>query len=135
MKKVYLILFSILVIGLANPSCTKEDDILDDGNARDSFVGEWAVNDACSKQSYRSAISLDNENSTQVIISNYANLGQSATAVIAGNSIYIQNQNIGDGHSANGNGRLNGEVISWSSHNYETEGNYYNCSATYSLVK
>jgi len=135
MKKIFLMLFSLIVIGFAFQSCTKEDDMLNDGDARDSFVGEWSVNDACSKQTYRSSISLDTDNSAQVIISNYANLGKTAKAVIAGNSIYIENQDIGNGYTANGNGRINGEIISWTSHNYETQGDAYDCTATYSLVK
>lgn len=135
MKKVYLFLLVYIAIGLSFHSCTKEDNLLDDGDARDTFVGEWSVTDACSKQIYRSSITFDPSNSSQVTISNYANLGQSAQAVIAGNSIYIESQDIGNGYTASGNGRLTGEIISWTSHNFDTSGDATECTATYAQVK
>jgi len=135
MKKVYLFLFAFILIGLSFHSCTKEDDLLNDGDTRDAFVGEWSASDVCSKQIYRSSITLDPSNSSQVTIVNYANLGRSAQAVIAGNSIYIESQDIGNGYTASGNGRLTGEIIIWTSHNFETSGDATECSATYTQVK
>lgn len=135
MKRIYFILVSIIILGISFQSCTKEDDLLNDGDARDVFVGEWSVTDNCNKQTFRSTVSLDANNTTQVIITNYANLGKSAEAVVAGNSIYIESQDIGNGYTATGNGRLNGDIISWSNHNFETTGNSTVCSATYARVK
>jgi hypothetical protein len=135
MKKVYLLLFASLVLGLSLYSCTKEDDLLNDGDARDAFLGEWSVSDACSKQTYRSHISLDPDNTSQVTVSNYANLGKRAQAVIAGNSIYIESQDIGNGYTVSGNGRLTGERIAWTSHNFESSGEASDCTATYSQLK
>lgn len=135
MKRVYITLISIILFGLNFQSCTKEDDILDDGEARDAFIGEWSVKDACGKQTYRSTISADEENTSRVVISNYANLGISANAVIAGSSIYIESQEIENEYRVSGNGRLHGEIITWTSHNFETTGNLNECTATYTLIE
>lgn len=132
MKKLIIIL-GILFSGLTIwTSCTQENDILGDGDSRDNFVGEWVVNDVCFKQTYRSNITLDPNNSAQVFISNFANLGYSASAIIAGTSIYVENQEVGGGYSVNGNGKITGSIIAWTSFNYENSSNVYNCTATFS---
>lgn len=137
MNRVSLVLISIILIGIGFQSCTKEDDLFDDGDARDIFLGSWSVNDECTKQSYRSNISYDPSNSAQVLISNYANLNQTAKAVIAGNSIVIESQDIGNDYTVSGYGKLslNGEIINWTSHNFETTGDLTECTATYTKVK
>lgn len=112
-------------------SCTKENDLLDDGDIREEFTGDWTAIDNCSKQTYGINITIDDDNSSQVIINNYANLGYSAEAVIAGNSIYVGNQEIGGGYSISGNGKLTGSIISWSSYNFVTEGDANQCICTY----
>ncbi len=128
-----IIIFGILIgSALLWQSCTKEDNILDDGDSRESFVGDWTANDQCSKQTYGVSISIDASNSSQVNISNFANLGKVAKAVIAGNNIYVEKQNVGNGYSVSGNGMLTGSIISWSSYNYETDAVLVECSATYS---
>lgn len=135
MKKIYFIWIPILILSIGFHSCTQEDDILGDGDARDAFIGEWSVTDACNKQTYRSVISIDENNSSHVRISNFANLGKSAEAIIAGSSIYIESQEIGNGYTVSGNGRINGEIISWTSHSFETDGSFTDCTATYSIIK
>lgn len=132
MKKLILIFGLLVGSALLWQSCTKEDSILDDGDSKDSFVGTWNVNDQCSKQTYGVDIKSDEGNSTQVIIVNFANLGKSATAVIAGNNIYVENQEVGSGYSVSGNGKLTGSIISWSSYNYETEAELVECTAIFS---
>lgn len=137
MKRVYLILISFALIGTGFQSCSKDDDLFDDGDARDIFLGSWSVVDECTKQSYRSTISYDPSNSAQVLISNYANLNKAAKAVVAGNSIVIESQDIGNGYTVSGYGKLslNGEIINWTSHNFETTGDLTECTATYTKTK
>jgi len=132
MKKLILVFGILLGSAILWQSCTKEDSILDDGDARESFVGTWVVSDQCSKQTYGVDIKLDDDNSTQVIIVNFANLGKSAKAVIAGNNIYVENQDVGNGYSVSGNGKLTGSIISWSSYNFETDAELVECTATFS---
>lgn len=133
-NNIVLLLLAMGILAISN-SCTKEEDTITDVDPREAFVGDWSVTDACSRQTYRSAISLDTENSSQVLINNYANLGRSAEAVVAGSSIIIGSQEIGNGFTASGSGRKNGEIISWTDHNFETSGNITECTATYTRVE
>lgn len=137
MKKIYLILVSLIVVGLSFQSCSEDDDLLADGDVRDMFIGEWAVSDVCSKQSYRSTISYDPTNTTQVLISNFANLNETAKAIVAGLSIVVDSQDLGNGYTVSGYGKLslNGEVITWTSHHFETSGDITECSANYSILE
>lgn len=130
MKRI-IILSLLLSIVFVFHSCSKENDLLNDGDNRESFVGEWAANDFCSKQAYGVSISIDLDNSSQVIISNFANTGHPAAGVVAGGSIYVEHQDIGGGYQINGNGILTGEIISWTTYNFETEGNVSECICTF----
>jgi len=132
MKKILLIIGILVSSALLLQSCTKEEDPSDEENTRTLFVGNWTVTDQCSKQTYSVNISFDDDNSSQVIISNYANLGKSAKAVVAGSNIQVESQNIGNGYSVSGSGQLNGEIISWSSYNFETDSDLTECTATFS---
>lgn len=137
MKKAYLILLSLFMIGIGFHSCTKEDNLLADGDARDMFIGDWGVSDDCSKQSYRSTITYDPENLDQVQISNFANLNETVKAVVADLSIIIESQELKNGYTVSGYGTLslNGKVITWTSHHFETDGEINKCTATYSLIE
>jgi|GEM_PF-3805516 hypothetical protein len=129
-RDIFIFLLMVSTILLFN-SCTKEGDIFDDVDSRDAFTGEWIASDQCSKQTYRVNVTLDAANSTQVIISNFANLGYSATAVVAGNSIYVSNQSVGGGYSVNGSGIISGSVISWTTYNFESDGESTSCICTF----
>ena len=113
-------------------SCTKEDNLLDDNSAREAFIGAWTANDGCTKLTYGVDIKEDPDNSSQVLIINFANIGRTASAVIAGNSIYIDSQEVGGGYTVSGNGKLNGVIISWSNYRYENDVESSECTATYS---
>jgi len=130
MKKL-VVIFAILFGGaLLWQSCTKDGDLLGGGDSRDSFIGNWAVTDECSKQTYGVDIKLDDNNSTEVIIQNFANLGRPVSAIIAGTSITVGSQTVGD-YKVSGQGKLNGSVISWSSYNFESESDATECTAVF----
>lgn len=131
MKKAIFIFSLVIATIWLFQSCTKENDLLDDGDIREEFVGSWTAMDECSKQIYGVVISIDDDHSSQVIIANFANLGYPAAAVIAGNSIYIENQEIGGGYSVSGNGKLTGAIIAWSSYSFMTSGELTTCTCTY----
>jgi len=131
MKKIMVILGIIISSAILWQSCTKDDSIIGDADARDAFIGNWSVTDVCSKQTYGVNITANPNNSAEVIIENFANLGNSATALIAGNSIYVESQEIGNGYTVNGNGKLTGELIAWSAYNFESEGESNECTATF----
>ena len=131
MKKIVLITSLLLTAIFVFHSCTKENDLINDGDIRESFIGNWGANDQCSKQAYGVNISLDLENSSQVLINNFANTGHTAVAVIAGSSIYVESQDIGGGYTANGNGKLTGDFIHWTTYNFETAGDLYECTCNF----
>lgn len=132
MKKLIIILGILFTSVLIMQSCTKDNDLLDDGDIRESFMGNWSATDNCTKQTYGVEIDIDNSNSSQVIIENFANLGQDAKAVIAGSSIYVENQDIGGGYKVSGNGKLTGSIIIWSMYSFESSAESRDCSATFS---
>lgn len=125
-------LIGVLVISLfLLQSCTKEEGLFEDNDYRESFMGSWSATDQCSKQTYGVDIKLDDGNSIQVIIVNFANTGRSAEAIIAGNNISVPRQDIGNDYIVSGDGKLSGQIISWTSYTFETTGNYTDCSATF----
>jgi hypothetical protein len=134
MKPQFTLFFALILI-IAIPSCTPEDDIYPDTDSREDFIGEWTVSDACSKQTYRSTISLDSENSSQVLIENFANLNITVNAVVAGNSIYLSDeQTLQSIYLVSGNGILSKNLITWEKHNYETTGDAFSCTAIYTKL-
>lgn len=131
MKKGIIILSLFISTIWIFQSCTKDNDLLDDGDVREEYSGDWTANDQCAKQTYGVSIILDEDNSTQVIISNFANLGYPAEAVIAGNSIYVESQEVGGGYTVSGNGKLTGSIITWTSYRFESEGDSADCICTF----
>jgi len=131
MKKIILILAVTIGSAFVWQSCTKDGDLIGGGDTRESYIGVWSVSDQCSKQTYAVDIKEDEQNTTQVIIVNFANYGKPVTAVVADNTIYVGKQDIGNDTFVSGNGKLNGAMISWSSYNIETEGDLEECTATF----
>lgn len=130
MKKL-IIIFTILLSGsLIWQSCSKDGDLLGGGDSRESFVGNWSVTDVCSKQTYGIDITLNDDNSAEVNIMNFANLGRSVNAIVAGSSISVAKQSAGE-YTVSGQGKLNGSIISWSSYDFETESEVIKCTAVF----
>jgi len=131
MKSIVLIIALLVGSSLVWQSCSKEGDLFGEEDSRDSFVGTWSVNDQCAKQSYGVDIKLSDNNSSEVIIMNFANVGKPANAIVAGTSITVAKQDVGGGYTVNGNGKINGSTIVWSTYNFETEANEFECTATF----
>lgn len=131
MKKIVVIFALLISSSLVWQSCSKDGDLFGDGNSRDSFVGNWSVTDQCSKQTYGVDIKLNDNNSSEVIIVNFANTGKPANAVVAGTSITVEKQDVGGGYTVNGHGKINGSTITWSTYNFETEANLFECTANF----
>jgi len=130
MKKLIIIFVLLLSGSLIWQSCDKDSDLLGGGDSRESFVGNWAVADECSKQSYGVDITLSDNNSAEVIIMNFANLGKSVNAIVAGSSITVEKQPAGE-YTVSGHGKLNGSVISWSSYDFESQSEATKCTAVF----
>jgi len=96
----------ILIVLLAFPACeidTEDDDPYIDDDPRDAITGEWVCNETpVARFSYPVVISEDPANSSQVLISNFGFIGEDEKppyAILAGNTLSIPVQNIGNDNS------------------------------------
>jgi hypothetical protein len=136
MGKSKIVLSMLLVTLLMMGAC----DTGDDNNpspvpdARDKFVGNWAVNNEhCGKAKYVAGISKDPSNSSQVLVTNFGFSGSSEpdTAIIAGSSIVLYNQLNAEGWEIQGSGSYKSDgSIEWT-YSLLISGNLENCTATY----
>ena len=98
--------------------CVIDDGDVQPGDARAKFLGEWKVNEDCSRGNYIAKIKADEGNSSQVLIENFGNPGPNyddAVGVVAGNAISVGVQNIGEGWTVSGYGNYNTDgSITWS---------------------
>ncbi len=131
-RRFYLGMFLLVILAIA--ACTKEDIDINTSELRKEFVGTWAVKDECEKMSYGVEIILDEDNSAQVVIKNYANLGIDVPAIVGGTSIYIDNVKT-EGYIINANGKMNGRTIAWSSYGYETDAVLTECTAVFTKAE
>lgn len=134
MRIIHLFSHILLLSLLAGwTGCVPEDDPLPD-DARSKFLGTWLVNETCSRGNYVATISLDEGNSTQVLISNFGNPGPGydpAVAKVSGNSIQVAAQNIGEGWTVSGQGTFNSNgSIMWT-YTLDAGGYTENCSAVF----
>jgi hypothetical protein len=69
-------------------------EIDDDENftlPRDKYIGQWLCEES-GGAAYRTTITSDPNNSTQVIIHNFFNLSGNVTAIVTNESVTVQNQ-------------------------------------------
>ncbi len=128
---VFVLLLSFFILG----GC----DTADDNNpspvpdARDKFVGNWKVNESCSKITYFTSISKDPSNSVQVLIDNFgdASANEPDTAIITASTIHLYKQINSEGWMIEGSGKYNSdETIDWT-YTLTISGTQDNCSSTY----
>lgn len=129
-NKTYFLLGCLLIISALFFSCNPEDDSNNNEPDRDKFLGEWLVNDQCSKATYKVQISADPNNSIQVLISNFLLTQETATAIVAGSTITVQEQTLPNGWTINGSGVYSTNKIDWS-YDYSYTGVSEECTATY----
>jgi len=111
--------FFIFLICISLVSCTKTDtNSTSSGDDRAKFIGTWGVHEIHNKSDYTVTILVDPNESSRVLIDNFANLltGNRATAYISGNSIILDvNQSVGGWTIINGSGTMTGTTtINWS---------------------
>lgn len=119
-----LILFTAIIAmaGLMN-SCEPDDTTgTDPSDSRNVFVGVWRFTESGYlknglSQSYIVSISLDPDNSSQVILDNFGNPGSSdmsVTGIVTTNQIVISNQVLSNGWIVEGSGKKTTEgKMSW----------------------
>lgn len=100
-----IITFILLFTSLFTTSCT-DDSIIDDvfGSDTEILVGTWTVSDYASKLNYTVEITEDPSSYSSIIISNFADSGGSASALVVGSTITIENQTVGQGWKVSGTG-------------------------------
>ena len=133
--RITLLLVAALTMTLFQACIIEEDDDVNPTDPRTKFLGDWKVNEDCSRANYMTYIRLYPGNSTQVLIENFGNPGPGydpAVGLVVSNTIKVSSQNIGEGWTVSGQGtyQQNGSIL-W---NYSLiiGGYKENCSASYS---
>ena len=128
-----ILFFSIVSILFYSCDPNDNDSPLDD--PRDRFIGNWICSETSSENgssSFTVTISLKPDNSTQILLSNFYQLGTAAKvyAIVAGTYATIPEQTV-SGFSIKGNGTLinNNTRIDWT---YQvSEADLDDCTAVY----
>lgn len=112
-KPAYLLRLLVLILIPAMYSCVPEDDLgPDTGDPRDKFIGSWLFNEnpAVKKlnPTFRVTISYNSGNSSQVLLSNFGNTGNSFSAygIATSNRITVPYQETANGVFVEGSGTM-----------------------------
>ena len=97
-------ILAVFLISITIFSCTETND--DAGDDIQNFVGTWNVSDQSARINYQVEIIPNPSNSAEVLLNNFADLGSSASGLVVGSSIIIDNQSLGSGYSTSGSGTL-----------------------------
>ena len=113
--KSILLIFTALTMTIFQACVIEDDDDVNPVDARAKFLGEWKVNEDCTRANYMTEIRFDPGNSTQVLIDNFGNPGPGydpAVGLVVSNTIKVSSQNIGQGWTVSGQGtyRSDGSV-------------------------
>jgi len=131
-SKILLIMISVFVLQM--PACVPTDDDVYPDDPVAKFLGDWKVNENCSRMTYDVSIIRDPGNSTQVLIYNFGNPGPGydpAVGLVVSSSIYVNSQTVGEGWTVDGKGTYqSGGTIQWD-YTLVIPPSEYNCSATY----
>ncbi len=84
-------------------ACAVEDDN-NPTDPIDKFLGTWNVNDQPARINYTVTIVRNPSQSANVLLNNFADMGESADGLVVGNTIVIDKQNIGNDFLCNGTG-------------------------------
>jgi len=84
-------------------ACAVEDDN-NPADPIDKFLGTWNVNDQPGRINYTVTIVRNPSQSVNVLLNNFADMGESANGLVVGNTIVIDKQNIGNDFLCNGTG-------------------------------
>lgn len=133
MTRLFLLLV-LFTIGIF-PACLPEDEDVTPDDPLEKFLGEWKVNETCSRLNYSVQIEPDPGNSSQVLIYNFGNPGPGydpAVAIVTTNTITVTQQTIGEGWVVNGVGTYQSTgTISWN-YSLVIGPSSYSCSAVFS---
>jgi hypothetical protein len=118
--KRYHLLFLVIISALSFfPSC-EPDTIPPTGDVRDSYTGTWMVTETSSYKSVKAAylisITKDSQNSSQVLIDNfaYSGSGKTSSAIATASTLTVPSQSPASGTTVSGSGTLTtSKTMSW----------------------
>lgn len=141
MKKQLALIILAFFVSLTLYNCNENDNNNDDDeDIRTAFLGQWSVNESCSKRIYTVNISLDPTNSSRVLIDNFADpgagVGGPAYGFVTINRITLDpSYPVGDDWTVSGSGILYGkDQMDWT-YSLLISGNEQSCSAVYTKQK
>lgn len=103
-KSIFLVLLVLLTVPLFQ-SCELDEAIdPDDDDPAAIFLGSWSVSDNATKLNYTVSIQKNPNNSTEVLIQNFAGSGDQARALVTGKTLTLTSSNIGNNWSISGSG-------------------------------
>ncbi|MCK9448935.1 MAG: hypothetical protein M0Q41_08145 [Bacteroidales bacterium] len=109
--------FSLLVLLLPLfYSCELDDDFdLDSDDPIAMYLGGWSVSDNATKLNYTVTIRRNPENSTEVLIDNFAGSGDAAKALVTGKTLTLTSITVGNGWRISGYGtyKNSGRIDFW----------------------
>lgn len=119
------------------PLISCDDENLDDfSDPREQFLGSWDVTESCFKDAYSVEIIKDPENSAQVLIKNFWNMGISSNppaGLVVGKNIIFDKASFFDSESkVSGEGFIDNDKINWQYEVFDGA-DAYSCEATYTL--
>lgn len=101
-KPFYVVVFAFVFLF---SSCILDEDVdPTPTDPIDKFLGSWSVSDNEMKLNYEVIISRDPNNSTMVLLTNFAGSAGSAKALAVGSSLVIESQTIGQNWLVSGTG-------------------------------
>lgn len=88
---------------LAFQSCAVENEN-NPADPIDKFLGTWNVSDQPGRINYTVTIVRNPSQSVNVLLNNFADMGESANGLVVGNTIVIDKQDVGNDFLCNGTG-------------------------------
>jgi hypothetical protein len=99
------ILLAIILVSFY--SCGDTFDLNGGGSNTDNvskFIGTWHVSDQSARLNYDVVIKRDPNDSTSIILENFADMRGAADGMVVGNTVVISPQSIGEGMMCEGSG-------------------------------
>lgn len=94
------LIFAVLMLFFV--SCVPTDD--NDLDPVTKFIGTWSVSDRAARINYEVSINRNPQNSAEVLLVNFGDLGNSAVGLVVGNTIVIDKQILTGDYSVDGSG-------------------------------
>ena len=99
-------LYLLFLVLLSFTACVPDDgNIPDETDPALAFVGNWSVSDNALKLNYEVQITKNPQNSTEILLDNFAGSGDRTVGLVTGKTVTIDNQTLGNGWKVSGSGQ------------------------------